>query len=510
MGFVSYGFPLLVGGLLLVYYLLPRERRWWALLVGSWGFYALCGLRYVPFLAFVTGSVYLGARGIRALEEKRKGLLAAHPDYTKGEKKALKAAFGRKKRGVFLLALLLNLGLLGGCKYLGLFEALSPGELLPLGLSFYMFQALGYLIDVYRGKYPPEKRFFRFALFVGFFPQLVQGPISRFDGLEKTLFAGGDLRGGAVGRGLLRALWGYFKKMVIADRLSAAVTACFAVTPAAGSATALGMGLYAIRLLCDFTGGMDIALGTAGMFGVLPMENFDAPYLSGSLAEYWTRWHISMGSWFRDYIFYPLSVCKPMLRLNTALRRRFKAGFFTRVPLYGAILATWLATGLWHGAGWNFPLWGLTNGLLLILSQELDPAFARFHSRFPALEKSRGWEIFRIGRTFLLLCCIRLWDCFTAPGPAAEAFLSLFFRPDFAALGTLWPTLSMTGFDWAAVLLGLCPVVWLDIRKKQGKPLMPKSQGAVWALIALLLVLTLTFGVYGSGYRAADFIYGRF
>ena len=99
MGFVSYGFPLLVGGLLLVYYLLPRERRWWALLVGSWGFYALCGLRYVPFLAFVTGSVYLGARGIRALEEKRKGLLAAHPDYTKGEKKALKATFGRKKRG---------------------------------------------------------------------------------------------------------------------------------------------------------------------------------------------------------------------------------------------------------------------------------------------------------------------------------------------------------------------------------------------------------------------------
>lgn len=159
MGFVSYGFPLLVGGLLLVYYLLPRERRWWTLLAGSWGFYALCGLRYVPFLAFVTGSVYLGARGIRALEEKRKGLLAAHPDYTKGEKKALKAAFGRKKRGVFLLALLLNLGLLGGCKYLGLFEALSPGELLPLGLSFYMFQALGYLIDVYRGKYPPEKRF---------------------------------------------------------------------------------------------------------------------------------------------------------------------------------------------------------------------------------------------------------------------------------------------------------------------------------------------------------------
>ena len=155
MGFVSYGFPLLVGGLLLVYYLLPRERRWWTLLAGSWGFYALCGLRYVPFLAFVTGSVYLGARGIRALEEKRKGLLAAHPDYTKGEKKALKAAFGRKKRGVFLLALLLNLGLLGGCKYLGLFEALSPGELLPLGmLSF----TIAFIAGLYRLRLAPLLR----------------------------------------------------------------------------------------------------------------------------------------------------------------------------------------------------------------------------------------------------------------------------------------------------------------------------------------------------------------
>lgn len=510
MSFVSYGFPVFVGVLLAVYYLLPQKKRWWVLLIGSWGFYALVGIRCLPFLALTTLTVYLGALGIGHMQEQEKGYLSAHKELSKEEKKACKAKGKKQRRWVFLVVLLLNLGVLAGCKYLGLYASISDGILLPVGLSFYMFQGLGYLIDVHRGKYPPEKHFFRFALFISFFPQLIQGPISRYDGLSKTLYNGGCATGEELEKGLLRALWGYFKKLVIADRLTVAVSACFGASPAAGSVTALGMVLYAFRLLCDFTGGMDITLGVAAMFGVMPMENFNAPFLSKGLAEYWNRWHISMGSWFRDYIFYPLSISKPMLKVNTWLRRKYKEGFFTRLPLYVAILVTWLATGIWHGAGWNFALWGLSNGVLLILSQELEPVYATFRNRFPRLEKSPAFGSFRILRTFILLCLLRLWDLFSAPMGTVNAFLSLFINPDFGALRTLWPSLELSLFDICVVLLGLIPVVVLDVRKYRGKTLYPTSCGLRWALVGILLVLVLTFGVYGLGYHATDFIYGQF
>lgn len=510
MSFVSYGFPVFVGALLGVYCLLPQKKRWWALLIGSWGFYALVGVSCLPFLLLTTGTVYLGGLQLGRMGEREKGYLSAHKELTREEKKAVKARGKARRRWVFLTVLLLNLGVLAGCKYFGLYASISDGLLLPVGLSFYMFQGLGYLIDVQRGKYPPEKHFFRFALFVSFFPQLIQGPISRHDSLSKTLYAGTRPTGDMVERGLLRMLWGYFKKLVIADRLTAAVSACFALTPAAGSVTALGMVLYAIRLLCDFTGGMDIALGTAALFGVSPMENFHAPYLSHGLAEYWNRWHISMGSWFRDYIFYPLSISKPMLRLNTALRRKYKEGFFTRIPLYLAILVTWLATGIWHGSGWNYALWGLSNGVLLILSQELEPLYAAFRNRFPRLEKSPVFGGFRILRTFVLLCCLRLWDVFLTPAGTVEAFLSLFLRPDPGALVALWPALGLSLFDVAVLILGLLPVAVLDIRQDRGKTLYPKTSGLRWLCMGLLLVLVLTLGVYGMGYTASDFIYGQF
>lgn len=510
MSFVSYGFPLFVGALLGVYCLLPQKKRWWALLIGSWGFYALAGVSCLPFLALTTGTVYLGGLQLGRMGEREKSYLSAHKELTKEEKKTVKARGKARRRRVFLSVLLLNLGILAGCKYFGLFAKVSGGILLPVGLSFYMFQGLGYLIDVQRGKYPPEKHFFRFALFISFFPQLMQGPISRYDSLSKTLYAGTRPTWDMGEKGLLRMLWGYFKKLVIADRLTEAVAACFSLTAPSGAVTALGMGLYAIRLLCDFTGGIDIALGAASLFGVAPMENFHAPYLSKGLAEYWNRWHISMGSWFRDYIFYPLSISKPMLKLNTALRRKYREGFFTRLPLYMAILVTWLATGLWHGSGWNYALWGLSNGLLLILSQELEPLYAAFRNRHPRLEKSGAFGIFRILRTFMLLCCLRLWDVFSTPAGTINAFLSLFLYPNFGALMSLWPSLNLGAFDLWVLGLGLIPVAVLDIRQDRGKSLYPKSSGIRWLCIGLLLLLVLTLGVYGMGYTAADFIYGRF
>ena len=166
----------------------------------------------------------------------------------------------------------------------------------------------------------------------------------------------------------------------MADRLAPALALLFG--PEAGSYRGgwvfLGMVLYALRLYADFTGGIDMALGVGELFGVTLPENFDRPYLSKNIEEYWTRWHMTMGGWFRDYVFYPLNVSKTFLKWTKGLRTKFGDSFLSRLPLYTATLVTWLATGVWHGAGWNFALWGLTNGVVIIISLTLKPLYDRF------------------------------------------------------------------------------------------------------------------------------------
>ena len=176
---------------------------------------------------------------------------------------------------------------------------------LPLGISFYTFQTMGYIIDVYRDKYPYEKNIFKLALFISFFPQLIQGPISRFDDLKETLFGEHSFDAKAISFGLQRILWGFFKKLVIADRLLPAVnTIVRNPEEYQGVYVLVGMFFYAIQLYADFTGGIDIAIGVAEVFGIRLKENFERPYFSKSITEYWRRWHISLGSWFREYMFF--------------------------------------------------------------------------------------------------------------------------------------------------------------------------------------------------------------
>ena len=341
--------------------------------------------------------------------------------------------------------------------------------MLPLGISFYTFQSLGYLIDVKRGKYPPEKNFLKYALFAAFFPQMIQGPISRYDMLSETLYGGADFDFDRLGRGLVRILWGAAKKLLVADRLAPGLALLFGAEADSfrGGWVLLGMVLYALRLYADFTGGIDMALGVGELFGVILPENFDRPYLSKNIEEYWTRWHMTMGSWFRDYVFYPLNVSKTFLKWTKALRTKFGDGFLSRLPLYTATLVTWLLTGVWHGAGWNFALWGLTNGVVIILSLTLKPLYDRFHSRFPGLKERKVYGVFEVLRTFLLMCLIRLWDCYAGPGGVWGAFSSLFTTFNGGAVLSGLSALGLSAGDWL-VLLVMAALMLLVVSLKKG------------------------------------------
>ena len=539
MTFLSGSFLLLVGALLIIYYLLPKRFRYLALLLGSVVFYALAGKGYLPFLAITVVSVYGTALLLGRSLERQKSYVAAHKkDLPREVIAAYKKRAGNRRTALFLACLLLNLGILAALKYTDFVlelvrptyetvswevvadgtvhhfqgtRAFSMNWVLPLGISFYTFQSVGYLIDVKRGKYPPEKNFFKYALFASFFPQMIQGPISRYDMLSKTLYDGADCDMDRLGRGLVRILWGAAKKLIVADRIFA-IPALMRSGPEIGSWVFLHMILYAVRLYADFTGGIDMAIGVGELFGITLPENFDRPYLSKNIEEYWTRWHMTMGSWFRDYVFYPLNVSKTFLRWTKKLRGRFGDSFLSRLPLYAATLTTWLLTGVWHGAGRNYALWGLTNGLVIILSLTLKPLYDRFHRRFPALKGTKGYGAFEILRTFLLMCLIRLWDIYPTPAWVWDAFFSLFVHFQADLLASEIQRIGSTGLEWGVLLAMAALMLFVSLKKGDGsfRTKCLASPWKLWSAAVLLLLLCLLLGAYGPGYTAADFIYGQF
>jgi len=297
------------------------------LLAASYIFYSYAGVKYLIYILATTVSTYLISRRLNSIQTVQSSYLKEKKEeLSREERKAYKAKMKARQRFWMVICLVFNFGILAVIKYgdfaienvnsvLNLFHTGKQlsliGFALPLGISFYTFQTMGYLIDVYREKYPYEKNIFKLALFISFFPQVIQGPISRFDDLKETLFGKHEFQLRNLTFGLQRILWGFFKKLVIADRLLIAVnTIVHNPDEFQGVYVLVGMFFYAITLYADFTGGIDVAIGVAEVLGIRMKENFERPFFSKSITEYWRRWHISLGSWFKEYMFYPISVSK--------------------------------------------------------------------------------------------------------------------------------------------------------------------------------------------------------
>lgn len=382
MSTASLTFLLFAGATLLVYWLLPGRVRWVALLAASLLFYAWGDGWYLPFLGFGILSTYAAARWMQAHADRdAAALAAAGAELSREERKARRAAGKRIRRRALILCLVLNFAVLAVLKYTGfalsvagsigrLFGAgdiRTPTLLLPLGISFYTFRSAAYVIDVYRGKAQAQRNITRYALFVSFFPAVVQGPICRYNDLMPALTEPHSLTWEDSTAGLVRVAWGYFKKVAVADTALVAVRAIVQKPDELrGAYAAVLILLYSLVIYGDFTGGMDISLGLARMMGIRLTENFNRPFSARSTEEYWKRWHITMGSWFTDYVFYPLSVSKPMQQLSKWGRAHLGRWLGMRLPVWVATTLTWFLTGLWHGASWNFVLWGLFYLILLV------------------------------------------------------------------------------------------------------------------------------------------------
>lgn len=528
MLFTSSEFIAFMAVVLLAYYLVPKKWQWPLLLVASYIFYWCASPWYLLFIGVTTVSTYAVSRLLERVNATQKAYLAEHKaELDKEAKKAYKAKMKAKKWHLLLLCLIFNLGILSVTKYTNFvitnINAFLSGSsklalvdmIVPLGISFYTFQSMGYIIDVYRDKQPAQKNFFKLALFVSFFPQLAQGPISRYGDLSKTLYEPHRFERKTVSYGLMRILWGYFKKVVIADRLVTGVIALVGGQQYNGAYVFAAMLFYAFQLYCDFTGGIDITIGIAQTMGITLTENFNLPYFSKNIKEYWNRWHITMGSWFTDYIFYPISVCKPMLKLSKWSREHLGPAVGKRVTVYLSSFAVWLTTGIWHGAAWNFIVWGVMNWVVIMASQELEPLYAKFHNRFKVKGKA-PYEVFQIVRTILLMSAIRMFDCYRDVPLTFKKVGSIFTTFNWNVLfdGSLL-NIGLSMADFWVLLAGLVIVFGVSLYKyRSGKSvrdsLYTKHQTLFYVLMAVLLVLILIFGAYGIGFDSSQFIYSQF
>lgn len=528
MMFVSYEFLAFLFAAAVLYYVLPKRCQWMLLLAASLLFYVSSGTRYVAYILATAVTIYGLAVVMDSIREKGKEEIR-EKGLTGTDKKVFRAAMQKRMKRVMLLGVFFNLGILLVVKYTNfaiwninyfLSAAGSSDEigyvgwLLPLGISYYTLQALGYLLDVYHGTEKAERNPFKLLLFLSFFPQVVQGPISRFGRLKESLFAEHGWSSQRVCRGLERMLWGFFKKLVVADRVAPVVIAVGQNAPELdGVYVLMGMLAYTLQLYGDFTGGIDIALGCAEVFGVELPENFDRPFGSESLAEYWRRWHMTLMQWFREYVFYPMAGSSFSKNLVKTGEKLFGKKTAVKLPVYAVSLVTWFLTGIWHGASWNFVIWGLVNCVILLVSQELVPVYREVHKRY-SVTNTAIYRRFMILRTLLLVSTVQMFEYYPSPKVAISMFFGMFasFRSG-GLFDERWAMLGIGGAD--VVLLVLFVVLFclagrIKNRESVRDWVEKRPAPARFVLWFGMFLAVLIFGIYGQGYDASQFIYNQF
>ncbi|MBQ2952738.1 MAG: MBOAT family protein [Clostridia bacterium] len=402
MSILSLEFLVLLAVLLVVHYCLPVRWRWCSLLAASMAFYAFAGWVGLAYLGGVTLVTWLAGLYMGRCRRREKEA-SAEGDKAEAWRRA------QKRKCYLTLTVLLVIGGMAFIKYADLIYTcanalyvfltqsrtpLTAMQLItPLGLSYFTFQSVGYVVDCARGKAEPEKNPLKYLLFVSFFPQITQGPITTYKQLMPQLKSPARFEPQEFVAGFQLMLWGYFKKMVLADRLACITTAVTSGTEMPGWLILLGAVTYAIRLYADFSGGMDVIRGASKMLGVDVVENFRRPFFSQSVAEYWRRWHITLGTWFRSYLFYPLTTSHFGLMLSRWGQRVLGKKAGRALPGVVATFVIFFLIGVWHVANWNAVIYGAYFGILLSGALLIDPLLKTLRKKHHEFDQKLGAKV---------------------------------------------------------------------------------------------------------------------
>jgi alginate O-acetyltransferase complex protein AlgI len=478
-------FPFVVA----LYFTLPQRFRWVLLLTASYYFYMCWKAEYAVLLLVSTLVDYWAALRMGGVDDRR------------------------SRRKYLIVSLITNLGLLFSFKYLNFFNESTRALfdsvnifygvptfdiLLPIGISFYTFQTLSYTIDVYRGDRSPERHFGIFAVYVAFFPQLVAGPIERSNSLMPQFFEKHSFEYDRAADGLRLMLWGFFKKIVIADRLAIYVNQVYNhPSDFSGGPLILATYFFAFQIYCDFSGYTDIARGSAQIMGFRLRENFRRPYFAKSVIEFWQRWHISLSTWFRDYVYGPLGAkCKPKWRW------------------YYNLFVVFFLSGLWHGANWTFAIWGTLHGTYMVVSAATRRRRQRLRALFRLDKHPTLLKLLQVSITFHLV--LFGWVFFRA-NSLSDALLILrkSTTVDFGSLsadltrGFYASDLSRGWFDLTVTFVCIALLIVVQLWQRSGEvrqSLIAQPTWVRWSVYYAGAIAIILLGVY----EHAPFIYFQF
>lgn len=493
MTFISGFFLIFVAIIVIYYYSVKPERQWIVVLVGSLLFCLVGGWQVLVYPILVAAIVYCAGRMIEATDKSNKK---------------------KRKRMVAVSAITLVV-VLSLIKLSQFFEIAPESFIFPVGISYYTFSSISYVADIYWRKDTSEKNFLKLLCFLIYFPKILQGPISRHRNLAPQMFKGQAFSYKNITFGAQLMLWGFFKKIVLADRLVSVVDTVFGNPDKyGGSILFMTAMLSAVQLYADFSGCMDIAGGISQMLGLELEKNFDHPFFSKSVPEYWRRWHMTLGSWFKDYVYMPIAVSPHTIKFTNWVRNHISKSAGRALSTIIPVFITWMLTGLWHGTGMNYIVWGLYWSTLIILSTLLSKKFEALNKALNIKTESWSWKLFQMARTFFILCITRIIvlpnDISVTGNILGRLFID--FRPWELVDGTIYKLgLDSYEFNLTVICIG---ILWIMGYLQTKIKIREKIAG--WNVIfrsvfySAALLSVLVFGLWGPGYDAASFVYANF
>lgn len=494
---------------LLVYQLTPKKFRFIALLAANVTFFCLISKWLIVYL--IAGALI--AYGVALWIEK----IQAGTRSTKEKQK--------KARKALALGIIVNLLIIVVLKYTNFFAGsvfkiigknFTPIKfLVPIGLSFYTLEIIAYLTDVYRGTQKAQHNFIKVFLFLSFFPQMMEGPIARFSQTGDALYEGNPITFDNLKKGYQRILWGVFKKLIIADRLAPAVTYIFdGYKTLPGSIAFFGAILYTFQLYAEFSGAMDIIIGSGQILGIKLPENFRQPFFAKDASEFWRRWHITLGTFFKDYIFYPVSLAKPVKKLAKKVKKGCGKNVGKFVAPTIALFCVWACNGLWHGANWNFIFYGMYYFVIIFLENILEEPVKKLKEKLHISAKNFAYNAFRSVKLFLIVVIGELFYNSVPLKNGFSMFKRIFTSFEASKFMNNVQHLKVAKNDLVIAFVGLLIMMLvgvlkeknISIRETVGKWKLPVR----WIFWYGVMLFVIIFGAYGSGYTVVDLIYAGY
>ncbi|MGN0366662.1 MAG: MBOAT family O-acyltransferase [Suilimivivens sp.] len=514
MVFTTFKFLVFLCLVVVCYFVCPVRHRWKILLAASIIFYYTAGMKYLPFIMTTIIASYLAALYISNQRSR--------PNTYKKVCKRVLMTFFLVALGILCYTKFAN-KILGAVSHI--FSLLRPefsgfsaiNIIIPLGISYYTFSTIGYVLDVYWKRYDAERDFFKYMLYVMYFPHILQGPIARYNKLAPQLYAEHRFDYKRVCFGAQLMLWGFFQKLVIADRLAIFVNTVYGDWQLQEGFILLIATVFAsIQIYTDFAGYINIAKGISQIFGIELEDNFCQPYFAQSVAEFWRRWHITLGAWFKDYLCMPIAVSGSVKKWSKQAKRKRGGQAGKNVVTIVPLIAVWLATGLWHGTGWNYIIWGIWHGGIIICSTLLEKKYIEWKQKLHIDDKTRGWKLLCMARTFVLTAIIpRVITRAGSLMAAVGIFQNMFSKFNvWVFVDKSLYDYGLDAKDFGVIISSLLVLLVVSLMKEKGihirETIAKRNIALRWMVYYLAFFSVVILGIYGSGYDKADFIYMMF